>query len=106
MLTYPDISPVAVSFGPVAIHWYGLMYLVGFVGSWWMGVVRARKPGSGWKAEEIGDLIFYGALGVILGGRVGYILFYNFGACFSTIRCCCSASGRAACRSTVACSAC
>jgi phosphatidylglycerol---prolipoprotein diacylglyceryl transferase len=79
MLTYPNIDPVAVSFGPVAVHWYGLMYLIGFVASWWLGVVRARKPGSGWKAEEIGDLIFYGALGVIIGGRVGYILFYNFG---------------------------
>ncbi|MCO6413400.1 MAG: prolipoprotein diacylglyceryl transferase [Thiogranum sp.] len=79
MLTYPNIDPVAVSFGPVAIHWYGLMYLIGFVASWWLGVVRARKPDSGWKADEIGDLIFYGALGVIIGGRVGYILFYNFG---------------------------
>jgi len=79
MLTYMPIDPVAVSLGPVAVHWYGLMYLAGFVGSWWMGTVRARKPDSGWKAEEIGDIIFYGALGVILGGRIGYILFYNFG---------------------------
>lgn len=78
MLTYPDISPVAVSLGPVAIHWYGLMYLIGFVGSWWLGTVRARKPESGWDSQEIGDLIFYGALGVILGGRIGYVIFYNF----------------------------
>ena len=78
MLVYPDIDPVAVSLGPVAVHWYGLMYLFGFVGAWWMGVVRARRPEYGWKKEEIGDVLFYGALGVILGGRFGYILFYNF----------------------------
>ena len=78
MLTYPEISPVAVSLGPVAIHWYGLMYLIGFIAVWWLGSVRARKPGSGWKAEEVSDLLFYGALGVILGGRIGYVIFYNF----------------------------
>lgn len=79
MLTYPEISPAAISVGPIAVQWYGLMYLIGFAGSWWMGTVRAKKPNSGWKPEEIGDIIFYGALGVILGGRVGYVLFYNFG---------------------------
>jgi len=75
---YPDISPVAVSLGPVAIHWYGIMYLLGFVAVWWLGGLRARRPDSGWTAEEVPDLLFYGALGVILGGRLGYILFYNF----------------------------
>ena len=78
MLTYPEISPVAVSLGPVAIHWYGLMYLIGFIAVWWLGSVRARKPDSGWKVEEVSDLLFYGALGVILGGRIGYVIFYNF----------------------------
>jgi len=78
MLTYPEISPVAIAFGPVAIHWYGLMYLVGFMAVWWLGSVRARNPDSGWKVDEIGDLLFYGALGVILGGRIGYVIFYNF----------------------------
>jgi len=78
MLTYPDISPVAVDFGPVAIHWYGLTYLFGFIAVWWLGNLRARRPDSGWAAEEVADMLFYGALGVILGGRVGYILFYNF----------------------------
>jgi phosphatidylglycerol:prolipoprotein diacylglycerol transferase len=53
------------------------MYLVGFVGAWWLGVYRARRPGSGWKPQEIGDLIFYGVIGVILGGRLGYVLFYK-----------------------------
>jgi phosphatidylglycerol:prolipoprotein diacylglycerol transferase len=74
----PDIDPVAVSLGPLKIHWYGIMYLVGFVGAWWLGTVRARRAGSGWKPDEVGDLIFYGALGVVLGGRLGYALFYNF----------------------------
>lgn len=78
MLTYPEISPVAVSLGPVAIHWYGLMYLIGFIAVWWLGRLRARKPDSGWNPDEISDLLFYGALGVILGGRIGYIIFYNF----------------------------
>ncbi|VAW82872.1 Prolipoprotein diacylglyceryl transferase [hydrothermal vent metagenome] len=78
MLTYPDISPVAVDFGPVAIHWYGLTYLFGFIAVWWLGGRRARRPDSGWTPDEVADMLFYGALGVILGGRVGYILFYNF----------------------------
>ena len=80
MIAYPHIDPVAVDLGFAKIHWYGLMYLIGFVGSWWLGVVRAKQPNSGWKKDEVADLIFYGALGVILGGRIGYILFYNFSA--------------------------
>lgn len=79
MLTYPDIDPVAISLGPVAIHWYGLTYLFGFVAVWVLGNLRARRPGSGWQPEEIADMLFYGALGVILGGRIGYMLFYQFG---------------------------
>ncbi len=78
MLTYPDISPVAISLGPVAIHWYGLTYLLGFVAVWVLGRIRARQPGSGWEPEEIADMLFYGALGVILGGRIGYMFFYHF----------------------------
>ena len=78
MLTYPNIDSVALDLGVIQIRWYGLMYLIGFVGGWWLGRIRARKPGSGWSVEEINDLLFYIALGVILGGRVGYILFYNF----------------------------
>lgn len=79
MLTYPDIDPAALRIGDFAVHWYGLMYLIGFVGGWWLGRVRARRPDSGWDPAEIGDLLFYVALGVVLGGRVGYVLFYNFG---------------------------
>jgi len=77
MLTAPAIDPIAIHLGPLKIHWYGLMYLVGFVGAWWLGVYRAGRPGSGWKPQEIGDLIFYGVIGVILGGRLGYVLFYK-----------------------------
>ncbi len=85
MLTYPHIDPVALSLGPLKIHWYGLMYLLGFGAAWWLGRVRARASngahanasGSGWTAEQVGDMIFYGALGAVLGGRLGYILFYD-----------------------------
>ncbi|MET0046397.1 MAG: prolipoprotein diacylglyceryl transferase [Sedimenticola sp.] len=78
MLTYPDIDPVAVSLGPISVHWYGLMYLVGFFGGWWLGRIRAARPGSSWTAEEVDDLLFYIVLGVVLGGRLGYVLFYGF----------------------------
>lgn len=77
MLSYPNIDPVALQLGPIAIHWYGLMYLVGFAAAWWLGRLRAQRPGSSWSPEQIGDLIFYGALGAVLGGRLGYALFYD-----------------------------
>jgi len=77
MLTPPDIDPVAVRLGPLQVHWYGLMYLAGFAAGWWFGVVRARRPASGWNPSEIADLLFYVAVGVIAGGRLGYVLFYN-----------------------------
>jgi len=73
-----DIDPLAVSLGPLQIHWYGLMYLVGFAAAWWLGSWRARQPGSGWSEQQVSDLVFWGALGVILGGRCGYVLFYHF----------------------------
>ena len=79
MLTAPDIDSVALALGPLKIQWYGIMYLVGFAAGWWLGVVRARRPGSGWKPDEIGDILFYIALGVIVGGRLGYVLFYKPG---------------------------
>lgn len=78
MLTYPDIDPVALSLGPLKIHWYGIMYLVGFAAAWWLGHVRARQPYTPFKPEQVADLIFYGALGAVIGGRLGYILFYDF----------------------------
>ena len=77
MLTYPHINPVAISIGPVKVHWYGIMYLIGFVGGWWLARYRARRPGSTWTALEVDDLIFYCAIGVILGGRIGWCLVYG-----------------------------
>ncbi|WP_018955095.1 prolipoprotein diacylglyceryl transferase [Thioalkalivibrio sulfidiphilus] len=78
--THPFIDPVAISLGPLSIHWYGLMYLVGFAGFWWVGRIHARKPWSPVKPEQVGDMLFYGVIGIIVGGRLGYILFYNFDA--------------------------
>ncbi|MGB0732351.1 MAG: prolipoprotein diacylglyceryl transferase [Pontibacterium sp.] len=73
-----DIDPVLLAVGPLKVHWYGMMYLVGFAAAWWLGCYRARKPNSGWTEDQVGDLIFWGALGVVLGGRMGYVVFYNF----------------------------
>ncbi len=77
MLTYPEIDPVAISLGPLKVHWYGLTYLAGLAFAWWLAAVRSRKPASPVKREQVDDLVFYGALGVVLGGRLGYILFYG-----------------------------
>ena len=78
MLTYPDIDPVALALGPLKIHWYGLMYLIGFGAFWALGRYRTRRPDSGWTAPMVDDLLFYGVIGVIVGGRLGYMLFYGF----------------------------
>ena len=77
-MIYPEFDPVALQLGPLAIRWYGLMYLIGFLAAWWLGRWRARQPGSDIALREIDDLLFYCALGVIVGGRLGYILFYGF----------------------------
>ena len=77
MLTYPKIDPIAFSLGPIEVYWYGLMYLVAFAMAWALGYYRARQPDSGWSTQQVTDLIFYGALGAIIGGRVGYMLFYG-----------------------------
>lgn len=78
MLTYPNIDPVAISIGPLSVHWYGLMYLIGFTIAYYMMLHRAKQPNSGWNKDQVGDLIFFSAMGVVLGGRSGYVLFYNF----------------------------
>ncbi len=78
MLEYPDIDPVAISLGPLEIHWYGLTYVAAFLGGWWLARLRARKPGAPMNEEQIGDLVFYLALGAILGGRFGFVVFYHF----------------------------
>ena len=80
MLTFPAIDPVAVSIGAVKIHWYGIMYLIGFAATYILGQYRAKQAWSPIKPEAIEDLVTWGAMGVILGGRFGYILFYNFSA--------------------------
>lgn len=77
MLTYPNIDPIAVKIGLLSIHWYGIMYLVGFVLAWLLGRYRCRQSSGQWDESIMGDLIFYCAIGVIFGGRIGYILFYN-----------------------------
>jgi len=77
-MLYPEFDPALVEIGPLAIRWYGLMYLLGFAAAWWLGRSRARAGLAPLAPERVEDLIFYGALGVILGGRLGYILFYDF----------------------------
>ncbi|HET7675220.1 MAG TPA: prolipoprotein diacylglyceryl transferase, partial [Gammaproteobacteria bacterium] len=77
MLTYPEIDPIAFSVGPLHVHWYGIMYLVGFAGGYGVLWLRLRKPRWHWTAEQLGDLLFYVVVGIVLGGRIGYVLFYN-----------------------------
>ena len=78
MLVYPEIDPVAISFGSLKIRWYGISYVAGILLAWWLLAWRARKyPAWGWNTEQVSDLIFYGTLGVIIGGRLGSVIFYN-----------------------------
>jgi len=77
MFVYPHPDPVAFSLGPIHVRWYGLMYLIGFLGAWWLARRRAARAGSTWTPADIDDFIFYCAVGVILGGRVGWMLFYG-----------------------------
>ena len=76
-IAYPHINPIAISIGPLAIHWYGLMYLLGFGFAWIFARWRVTKQGLPWTAKDIEDLIFLAAIGTILGGRIGYMLFYD-----------------------------
>jgi phosphatidylglycerol:prolipoprotein diacylglycerol transferase len=78
MLVHPQFDPVAIQAGPVAIRWYGLMYVVGFVLFIVLGKLRARQNLlSGWHPRDVDDMLFYGVIGVIVGGRLGYVLFYK-----------------------------
>lgn len=77
MLSFPDIDPIAVQIGPLAIRWYGIAYLLSFGLAWWLMSYRARRHQRGWTAEQISDLVFYTALGAILGGRLGHVVFYD-----------------------------
>jgi phosphatidylglycerol:prolipoprotein diacylglycerol transferase len=77
-LHYPHIDPVIIGYGPIAIRWYGLAYLAAFVAAWWLGNKRARSMHPDWTAQQISDVVFYGALGAVIGGRIGYVFFYGF----------------------------
>ncbi len=87
MLIHPQFDPIAISLGPLAIRWYGLMYLAAFLQFWWLGRQRILNHPqlikSGWTVPQLDDLLFYGVLGVILGGRLGQVLFYEPGYYFS-----------------------
>lgn len=76
IMIYPTINPVAIDFGFVQIYWYGLMYLGAFIAAYTLASYRTKRFDN-WNAQQIEDLIFYGAIGVIVGGRLGYMLFYN-----------------------------
>lgn len=77
MLVYPEIDPIALELGPLKVRWYGLMYLFGLLAAWALAQQRAAR--YGWNKDQVSDLMFYGFLGVVLGGRLGYMLFYDLG---------------------------
>ncbi|EHR71611.1 prolipoprotein diacylglyceryl transferase [Burkholderiales bacterium JOSHI_001] len=82
MLVHPQFNPVALGLGPVQIHWYGLTYLMAFGLFMWLATLRVRQPWNaqaGWTRQDVEDLLFFGVLGVVLGGRLGYALFYKPG---------------------------
>ena len=80
MFAYPQIDPIAFHLGPLQVHWYGLMYLVGLAGSWSVLALRIRQSTftRALTVEQLSDVLFYAALGIIVGGRVGYMLFYDW----------------------------
>jgi len=84
MLIHPQFDPVAIAVGPLAVRWYGLMYLVAFLQFWWLGKRRIdRGLAPGFSLQALDDLLFYGVLGVVLGGRLGQVLFYEPGYYFT-----------------------
>ena len=86
MLIHPMPDPIALQLGPVAIHWYGLMYVLAFAMFIALGRVRIKQPhiaAQGWKKEDLDDMLFYGMLGVVIGGRMGEVLFYRPGYFFA-----------------------
>ena len=79
MLVHPNIDPIAFSIGPLAVRWYGLMYLAGFAAGWALGLRRIDRGVAPVTRKQFDDLLFLAVLGVILGGRLGYVLFYKPG---------------------------
>ena len=77
MLQHPDIDPIALEIGPLAVRWYGLMYLVGFLGGWWLGMRRVAQGLSPLTRQQVEDIVFPIVLGVIIGGRLGYVFLYK-----------------------------
>jgi phosphatidylglycerol:prolipoprotein diacylglycerol transferase len=77
MLVHPEFDPIALQLGPFAVRWYGLMYLAGFLLFIVLGKLRARDAWRGWDSGDIDDMLLYGVAGVIIGGRLGYVLFYK-----------------------------
>lgn len=77
MLVHPEFDPIIFQIGPLAVRWYGLMYLCGFAAFWYLGVKRAKKENSFISSDKVSDFLFYAVLGVIIGGRVGSVMFYN-----------------------------
>ena len=80
MLVHPKFDPVALQIGPVAIHWYGITYLVAFGLFLWLASLRVKQPqfaSRGWTRRDVEDLLFFGVLGVVIGGRLGYVIFYK-----------------------------
>lgn len=83
MLTYPNIDPVAFHIITWPVYWYGLMYLVGFLAGWGVLALRLRKSPRGFTQDELSDVIFFTAIGAIIGGRLGYMFFYDWRAFFA-----------------------
>ncbi|PCI37980.1 MAG: prolipoprotein diacylglyceryl transferase [Thiotrichales bacterium] len=77
MLSYPNIDPVAFKIGFIKVHWYGLMYLMGFLLTWLLACYRIKKQQTAFTLQQLTDILFYAACGVIVGGRMGYVLFYD-----------------------------
>ncbi|QLB13385.1 prolipoprotein diacylglyceryl transferase [Bisgaardia hudsonensis] len=76
--TFPSFDPIIFSLGPISLRWYGLMYLIGFLFARWLAIKRANNSQGAWNVEQVDNLLFNGFMGVFLGGRIGYVLFYQF----------------------------
>ena len=85
-MQYPSIDPVALTVGPLQLHWYGLMCVFAFLAGWLLGRFRASRPWSKWTAAMVDDFVTWAMLGVILGARLGYVIFYDLSAYLAYLR--------------------